>query len=576
IPPVVITALKRYNTDDAEGTAIEEKGISAKKEVTVSYKDNVLNFEFAALSYRNTFKNQYAYKLEGFNDNWIQLGAKHDVTFTNLDPGEYTLRVKGSNNDGVWNEEGTSLKITITPPWWQTRWAYAGYFMLFAAALYGLRRFELNRVRLRNELKMKNFEAEKLHEMDHMKSRFFANISHEFRTPLTLILGPLEQLHAEQFKGNVKEVYAMMLRNGQRLLRLINQLLDLARLEAGRMSLQARAENIVSFLKGIVLSFASAAERKRIALIISAEEENLIVYFDRDKLEKIISNLLSNALKFTPEEGQVIVECGLQNADFDRIQKDFSAIRNPQSAIIKISDTGPGIPPDQLDKIFDRFYQVVTSRTSTSSVQEHEGTGIGLALTKELVELHHGEISVQSEVGRGTTFIVRLPLGNAHLKDAEIANEQSARFEDRGLWIEDRESSIQNQASSNQHQATSNEQPEPSDEPILLVVEDNADVRTYIRQYLEPAFKVIEAVDGVEGVQKALEAIPDLIITDVMMPKRDGNEPKRTARVKYTASKPAQTIISSNRSIPKSYWRGCIISLNSVSNYASASAVKSF
>ncbi|MCL4705386.1 response regulator [bacterium] len=519
IPPIVITAFKRYNTGDAEGVAIEEKGISAKKEVTVSYQDNVLNFEFAALSYRNVFKNQYAYKLEGFNDNWIQLGTKHDVTFTNLDPGEYTLRVKGSNNDGVWNEEGTSLKITITPPWWQTRWAYAGYFMLFVAALYGLRRFELNRVKLHNELRMKNFEAEKLHELDHMKSRFFANISHEFRTPLTLILGPVEQMRGKEFKGNLDEAYDMILRNGRRLQRLINQLLDLARLEAGRMSLQARPENIVSFLKGLVLSFASAAERKRIALSISAEEENLIVYFDRDKLEKIVSNLLSNALKFTPEGGQVIVECGLQNADFDRIQKDFSAIRNPQSAIIKISDTGPGIPYEQLERIFDRFFQVDASHT-----REHEGTGIGLALTKELVELHHGEIFVESEVGRGTTFIVRLPLGNAHLKDAEIANEQSARFEDRGLWIEDRESSIQNQASSNQQQATRNEQPETSDEPILLVVEDNADVRTYIRQYLEPAFKVIEAVDGVEGVQKALEAIPDLIITDVMMPKRDGNE----------------------------------------------------
>ncbi|MGH7594952.1 MAG: two-component regulator propeller domain-containing protein, partial [bacterium] len=388
IPPVVITAFKRYNTEDAEGIAIAEKGISAKKEITVSYQDNVLSFEFAALSYRNTLKNQYAYKLEGFDNNWIQLGAKRDVTFTNLDPGGYTLRVKGSNNDGVWNEEATSLKITVTPPWWRTRWAYAAYLMLFGAVLYGWRRFELNRVKLRNKLKMKNFEAQKLQEMDQMKSRFFANISHEFRTPLTLIAGPVEQMRTGEFKGNVQEAYEMILRNSRRLLRLINQLLDLARLEAGRLSLQTRPENIISFLKGLVLSFASAAERKRIKLSITAEEENLIVYFDRDKLEKIVSNLLSNALKFTPEDGSVTVAVGRGSSSQRRVPS-APAGATANSVDISVTDTGPGLPPDQLDKIFDRFYQVDASHT-----REHEGTGIGLALTKELVELHYGEIRV--------------------------------------------------------------------------------------------------------------------------------------------------------------------------------------
>ena len=527
IPPVVITSFKRYNIDDAAGVGIVEKGISAKKEIEVSYKDNVLSFEFAALSYRNTFKNQYAYKLEGYSDQWIQLGTERRVSFTNLDPGDYTLRVKGSNNDGVWNEEGTSLKIIVTPPWWQTSWAYAGYVMLFGAALYGWRRFELNRVKLRNEVKMKNFEAQKLQEMDHMKSRFFANISHEFRTPLTLILGPLEQLQTGQFSGNVKEVYAMMLRNGQRLLRLINQLLDLARLEAGRMSLQARPENIVSFLKGLVLSFASAAERKRIALTISAEEENLIVYFDRDKLEKIVSNLLSNALKFTPEGGRVSVQLTVtsRQSHTKALMTDHRLLNTGNWLLLTVTDTGPGIPVEQLDKIFDRFYQVDPSHT-----REHEGTGIGLALTKELVELHHGEILVQSEVGRGTTFIVRLPLGKEHLRAEEVvsdqlsvSSEQSVRIENRESRVEDRVAGIEQP--SLQHSTTpSLQEPTTSDEPVLLIVEDNRDVCTYIRQYLEPEFKVLEAHDGGEGVEMALESIPDLIITDVMMPKRDGNE----------------------------------------------------
>jgi len=477
IPPVVITAFKRYNTDEAEGIAIAEKGISTKKEIEVSYKDNFLSFEFAALSYRNTFKNQYAYKLEGFNDNWIQLGTKRDVTFTNLDAGEYTLRVKGSNNDGIWNEEGVSLKITITPPWWRTRWAYAFYVSLFTLLLYGWRRFELNRVKLRNELKMKNFEAQKLQEMDQMKSRFFVNISHEFRTPLTLILGPVEQMRGKQFKGNLDEAYDMILRNGRRLLRLINQLLDLARLEAGRLSLQTRPENIVSFLKGLVLSFASAAERKRITLRVTAEEENLIVYFDRDKLEKIVSNLLSNALKFTPEGGSVTVAVGSerrmrgeeQRAKGEYRPSPFALHPSPDEFVeISVTDTGPGIPYEQFDKIFDRFYQVDASQT-----REHEGTGIGLALTKELVELHHGEIRVRSEVGHGTTFIVRLPLGKAHLKPEEVVeavtseqlpvssdqfsvvSDQSTRFEDQSSSLRDRATSNQRPATSNQQRATS-------------------------------------------------------------------------------------------------------------------------
>jgi signal transduction histidine kinase/DNA-binding response OmpR family regulator/sugar lactone lactonase YvrE len=544
IPPVVITAFKRYNTGDVQGIAIEEKCISTKRSIQLSHKDNVLSFEFAALSFRNSSKNQYAYKLDGFNKNWIQLGTKREVTFTNLDPGEYTLRVKGSNNDGVWNEEGSSLKIIITPPWWKTKWAFTLYVLCITGLLYALRRYELNRLRLKNQLQIELVEAAKMKELDHLKSRFFANISHEFRTPLTLILGPVEQMRGKTFKGNLDEAYDIILRNSRRLLRLINQLLDLARLESGGMSLQARPENIVSFLKGLVLSFASAAERKRIELRITAEEESLIVYFDRDKMEKIVSNLLSNALKFTPERGRVEVRISTVGATSPvapgPVTPGLVAIGPfapaPFAPTIKITvqDTGPGIPQHQLDKIFDRFYQVDASHT-----REHEGTGIGLALTKELVELHHGEISVESEVGRGTMFIVRLPLGKEHLRPEEVVerdqlpvssdqlsvvSDQIAKFEDRKSKLEDRESSIEHRASSIENPASSIQDQASNDKNLILVIEDNRDVRAYIRQYLEPAFKVIDAVDGVDGATRALETIPDLIICDVMMPRRDGYE----------------------------------------------------
>ncbi|MCI0693346.1 ATP-binding protein [candidate division KSB1 bacterium] len=514
VPPIVLTNFIVANQEYAL-----DSSLAVKKNILLTYDQNFFSIEFAALDFTAPAKNQYAYMFEGFNRDWIYSGNRRLADFTNVPPGTYTFRVKGSNNDGMWNEEGTSLRITITPPWWRTRWAYAFYIIVFTILLYGWRRFELNRVKIRNELRMQKLEAQKLQEIDEMKSRFFANISHEFRTPLTLILGPVEQIRAGEFKGNVQEAYGMILRNGRRLLRLINQLLDLAKLEAGRMSLQARPENIISFLKGLALSFASAAERKRITLTFSSLEEKLIAYIDRDKLEKIVSNLLSNALKFTPEGGSVTVAVG--SGSRTQVLPTATATASANFIEISVTDTGSGIPAKLLDKIFDRFYQVDASHT-----REHEGTGIGLALTKELVELHHGEILVQSEVGRGTTFNVRLPLGKTHLQPEEVvetvtsdqfsvSSEQFTSLENRALNIEDQASNIQQPATSKEQQA---------DETIVLVVEDNRDVRTYIRQYLEPTFKVIEAVDGIDGVQKALEIIPDLIISDVMMPKRDGNE----------------------------------------------------
>ena len=535
IPPMALTRSTRFNADDAQGSAIMDESISSKKQVELSYKDNILTFEFAALSYLNNAKNQYAYKLEGFNDNWIHLGTKREVTFTNLDPGDYTLRVKGSNNDGIWNEEGASLKITITPPWWKTTWAYALYVLCAASLLYGLRRYEMNRLRLKSQLELEHVEAEKMKELDHLKSRFFANISHEFRTPLTLILGPVEQMRSNDFKGNVHEAYDMILRNGRRLLRLINQLLDLARLEAGSMSLQTRAENIVSFIKGLVLSFASAAERKRIDLSVSCEEESIIVYFDRDKLEKIVSNLVSNALKFTPEGGKInVIICLGGKIDDGELRMEnrggkTSKLDAREVVELCVKDSGPGIPGELREKIFDRFYQVDASHT-----REHEGTGIGLALTKELVELHRGDIAVESEVGRGARFIVRLPLGKAHLREEEVIGEQSVRVEDRESRMDDRVSSIEDQATSFQDRASNDQQPETSNQ--ILLIEDNRDVRAYIRQYLEPEFRVIEAADGVEGVTLALETIPDLVICDVMMPKRDGYEVCRVLKTEEKTS----------------------------------------
>ena len=541
IPTVVISAFKRYNTDEAEGIGIVEKGISAKKTITVSYKDNILSFEFAALSYRNTFKNKYAYKLEGFSDQWIQLGTERRVSFTNLDPGEYTLRVKGSNNDGVWNEEGTSLKITVTPPWWKTRWAYVFYVLLFTILLYGWRRYDLHRIHLKNQLKLEKVEAEKMKELDHFKSRFFANISHEFRTPLTLILGQIDSMIARTVDEQNRNKLGMAFRNARQLLRLINQLLDLSKIEAGSMALKARRANLIPFLKNLVFSFESLAEQKQISLQFQTTHEDIEIYFEPEKLEKVFYNLLSNAFKFTAEGGKISVKvtkgetlnnekASRKDAETQRMRKDFSLrnlrgfapLRDNNGSFsfveISVKDTGIGIPANELARIFDRFYQVDGTQT-----RQHEGTGIGLALAKELVELHHGEITVTSEVGAGTEFVVKLPLGALHLKSSEMIEEAVPLVaESDYLTRPAEELFISPIAPPATAPATATD--------IVLVLEDNADVRSYIREHLEEHYKIIEATNGEEGLAKAQETIPDLIITDVMMPKMDGFEFSRRLR----------------------------------------------
>jgi ligand-binding sensor domain-containing protein len=322
IPEVHLTDFQIFNKKvdvktgeirNADGNYYLPKHISNISEITLSYKENVFSFEFAALDYQSPQKNQYAYKMEGVDPDWVRTDAsRRYVTYTQLDPGEYTFRVKASNNDGLWNDEGTSVKIIITPPWWQTEWAYVSYFILILFTLYALRTYDKKRQRLKQELKMEHFEAEKLREVDHMKSRFFTNISHEFRTPLTLIKGPIKQLLSGKIKGNLKDQYQIISRNSDRLLQLVNQLLDLSRLESGRMKLQAARGDIVTFLQQTVANFESLATNKGIILNLKTPSEPLMSYFDRDKLEKIISNLLSNAFKFTPEGGKIILECGMQ------------------------------------------------------------------------------------------------------------------------------------------------------------------------------------------------------------------------------------------------------------------------
>lgn len=561
-PPVVITdfQLNYQSVSFRDPKTPLAQPIAITNEIRLAYYQNTIAFEFAALEFTEPVKNRYAYRLENFDPQWVQAGTNRKAIYTDVSPGEYIFRVKAANNDGVWNETGAAMRITITPPLWQTWWAYVGYVILAALLVLGIvqgrvRRLENRSRQLETAVQARTAEvvahekqlaiqAEKLLELDRIKSSFFANISHEFRTPLTLILGPIEILLAQISQTNLKHELHRIQKNAQRLLRLVNQLLDLSRLETGKMTVQVTQGNIVPVLGSITMSFASLAEQKGIELQFYFEQQAITLFFDRDKIEKIFFNLLSNAFKFTSAGGVIAVKVG--NCDrvlahqeppspenehaVDLSQGGPTAQVNPAESAeivspdsisylqITVTDTGIGMPSAQLANIFDRFYQI-----DNSSTRQHEGTGIGLALVKELVTVHHGRVEVTSVEGAGSTFNVYLPMNPEAFEVHEIAVPSSAPV------------SVVDKTIAPMVDSETSEPPDPDGkimpestaadlETIVLVVEDHADVRAYIREHLENSYRVIEARDGVDGLEKAREFIPDLIVSDVMMPRLDGNK----------------------------------------------------
>jgi signal transduction histidine kinase/ligand-binding sensor domain-containing protein/AraC-like DNA-binding protein/AmiR/NasT family two-component response regulator len=531
LPEVVLTDFQIFNKSIKPGPDSQfNKSVSESDEIILNHDQTVFTLEFAALEYTRPVKNKFAYKMEGIDPDWVYTDAsRRFATYTHLDPGEYTFNVRASNNDGVWNHQGKSVRIIITPPWWQTKIAYLSYIIFGLSLIYSLRRYELNRQKFKHDFELEHMEAEKLKEVDRIKSRFFANISHEFRTPLTLILGPLSKLAENESDENKKQCLSIMKRNSDRLLQLINQLLDFSRLESGEMNLLVRESDIVSFVKGILMSFRSLADQKNIAATFISSKQKINMYFDYDKVEKIFVNLLSNAFKFTPENGRIVV--GIKNGE--------------KEIIIKVKDSGIGIPHNKIPYIFDRFYQADDSLT-----RNQEGTGIGLALTKELVELHRGKIEVKSELNQGTEFAVTFLKGKAHLNPDEIfnieysegTNEIESSVKERDLFEYDVPQKLNILKSVTEYQHPGSKIPDHllpvdgtgsplrSDEqrrssiqnPTILIVEDNPDMNLYISEALKDEYRVQSAFDGQEGLELARRGLPDLIITDLMMPKTDG------------------------------------------------------
>jgi signal transduction histidine kinase/ligand-binding sensor domain-containing protein/DNA-binding response OmpR family regulator len=506
-PQVVITDIRVSDKSLTIGGDSPLKcDLSYTTELDLQHDQNDISFVCAALDFVRPEKNQYAFWLEKYDGGWHEAGTNRVATYTNLDPGKYIFHVKASNSEGLWNEEGTSLLIHIHPPWYAAWWAYSIYFLTIVGIVYALWTNQVRRIHLRNELQLKNVQAEKLQEIDGIKTRFLANISHEFRTPLTLILGPIEQLLKKVKDSELTAEIKIMRRNAQRLARLVNQLLDLSKIEAGKMTLKVRQDDIVSFVNRIVQSFESRARLKQIDLSFHSSQPFLQTYIDHEKIENVLYNLIANAVKFTPEYGRISV-----TIDKKESLTELTAFSDRTSFVegavaIAVQDNGPGIAEEQLNKIFDRFYQV-----EGRGAYQETGTGIGLALAKELVELHHGFIIVKSNLGEGSVFTVLLPLGRTHLTEEEIV--ESSHIPQPSLAETECQLSLRTFDGRLDRNA-----------PAVLIVEDNADLRYYIQNILKNFYRVFEADGGMHGFDLAAKEIPDLIITDVMMPGMDGFE----------------------------------------------------
>ncbi|UZR97590.1 two-component regulator propeller domain-containing protein [Chondrinema litorale] len=468
--------------------------------ITLQNNQSVFSLSFAAIYLPNPSKVHYSYKLEGIENHWNYLGNDRKVTYAKLPSGEYFFKVKASLDSKNWSDE-TVLKITVLPPFWKTWWAYLIYTLIIGSIIYLSQQYRLNKFRMERKIELEQVEKKKLSEIYNLKMNFFTNISHEFRTPLTLIISPLEQVIRNQdISGSIKNKLLSIYNHAYRLHNLINQVIEFRKVETGNVNLKVTENDLVKFTYEIHHAFFELAKLQNITFEFHSEVESLKLWFNQMHFETILYNLISNAFKYTSPEGKISIE----------IKK--TSLDNPDCCEIHITDNGKGISAEYLDQIFNRYYQIVEAETI-----HIKGSGIGLALVKDLVELHKGQINVKSIKDKGTEFILKFKLGASHFSEDQLiktnADSEHPQHYNLSPKVEYELAEFHEEHDANKaHKHT------------LLIIEDNHDIRTYIKSLFIQSFKVLEAADGEEGFHVAKAKLPTIIISDIMMPGMDGIE----------------------------------------------------
>ncbi|WP_273568800.1 hybrid sensor histidine kinase/response regulator transcription factor [Maribacter halichondriae] len=475
---------------DITGFMVSNEIQSMNDNVRLYHDQNTVSFSFSSLQYSLPEKNQYQYRLKNYDDEWISSGNNNSARYSFLPPGEYEFQVKSSNYDGVWNPKPASFAFVIAPPWYFTVLAKIIYTLLFLAIIFGIYSYLKWRWRMKLDLQLKEEEAQRLKRLNDFKSKLYTDISHEFRTPLTLISGPVD---AKLGEGRLSDSdfanFSMIKRNTTRLMGLVDQLLHMAKLEKGKLKLKVEQGNLGLFLRALASSFEYRAEIKNMEFSFRTDTLEGI-WYDEDAMEKIVTNLLSNAFKYSPENG---------TCEFNATDRGDGMVR------ISVKNSVDDFPDMQLDKLFNRFYQ---------QDEYAEGAGVGLSLVKELVELYQGEVSVQMEDENIIHFMVTLPVKKELFDDEAITKDDT---DQRQPIVSAISNTIDIQADAEQNESV-------EELPIVLIVEDHKEVREFLVSVWKNKYQIFQAQNGKEGMNKALRIVPDLIVTDVRMPVFSGIE----------------------------------------------------
>lgn len=506
-PEINLTNLRINNLPVSIGNEVSplKKQLSQTDTLILTHKQSSFSIDFVALNYTRSTKNQFSYLLEGFDKKWNYIGTKNTATYTQVDPGKYILKVKASNNDGIWNETPKLLTIIIKPPFWKTPWAYLIYFALIGNVLIFAIKIWQDRIFMQNQLKLEKLAKEKELELNKKNLQFFTNISHEFRTPLSLILGPLESI-VDSTNGELRDKLMVIKKSATRLQNLTNNLMNIRKLENGEETLKISHENITENIKTICDFFSVRLQRKHIELSIEIDEKTEMGWFDKEKLTTILINLLSNAITHTSDNGKISVAAKVYPSLDSYLQKQDKLdhlIFDSQILEVSITDNGTGIITKDIPQIFDRFFQ-----TSLNRKTKNMGSGVGLSLTKGLIELHNGSIWATSNPNIATCFTFAIPIDKNVYDESEIVNHQETNEKTDGIDSSPSSESINTK----------------NDSPSVLIVEDNTELRKFLASELNKTYEIYEATNGIEGLKLALDKTPDLIISDIVMPEKDGIE----------------------------------------------------